>query len=486
MHDLEIEKYLHDKITFINIIKKINIIKNKQDLFYCINEIADIIQNSKEYSDFISFQKLLHFIVDTINTVNMNKELDINTTTKNLDMFFNEFYRDVIFSVNIYIFFLGEDKYNLLNKKYTNFEIKKIKSINEIYIKHYKTVKKEYKVLFVENIKVLENIKEKHLFDKIYNYENISNELISISKKIYKQNYDYHFLKNELHNAKKEEFNTLIVGNSYPLVGIDKILLKEKAFNLSMHTQDLYYSYKLAKECISVNKSIKKCIIGVGYYLTYHDLSMGNSDYSKNMIRNIYMPILNDSHNSDFVEESNNISIEECCYDIVLAQIFNLQLIQEYLTKIYYNMYSTYFNEEKTRESISVLGKVKLQNISHEEKLLLGKQRASSHNSLIKYTKTNDEFSNILKEFLELLRENNVEPIIVAFPYTKYYSIELSQKYSQGFYDIIERMKKSYRFRLIDFNKFNDFYESDFIDMDHLGERGCIKVTNYLNELVYI
>lgn len=486
MYDLEIEKYLYDKTIFITIIKKINIIKNKQDLFYCINEIADIMQNSKEYSGFISFQRLSDFIVDTISIVNINKNLDIDVTKKNLDRFFTEFYRDIIFSVNIEIYFLGEDKYNLLNEKYTNFEIKKIKSINEIYIKSYKTVEKEYRVLLAENIEVLENIKEKHLFDKIYNYENISNELISISKNIYKQNYDYHFLKNELHNAKKEEFNTLIVGNSYPLVGIDKILLKEKAFNLSMHTQDLYYSYKLAKECISVNESIKKCIIGVGYYLTYHDLSRGNSDYSKNMIRNIYMPILNDSHNSDFVEESNNISIEECCYDIVLEEIFNLQLIQQYLTNIYYNMYPTYFNEEKTRESISILGEVKLQNISHEDKLSLGKQRASSHNSLIKYTKTNYEFSNILKEFLELLRENNVEPIIVAFPSTKYYSVELNEKYSQEFYEIIEEMQKSYKFKLIDFNKFNDFYESDFIDMDHLGEEGCIKVTNYLNELVYI
>lgn len=73
------------------------------------------------------------------------------------------------------------------------------------------------------------------------------NDMFVISEKIYYENYDYNYLSKTLEKCKRENIETLVVGNSYPLTGIDSKLLSNISENLSISSQDLYYSYKLAE-----------------------------------------------------------------------------------------------------------------------------------------------------------------------------------------------------------------------------------------------
>ncbi len=81
-------------------------------------------------------------------------------------------------------------------------------------------------------------------FDDIIYYDKLMNHMFNISEKIYYNNYDYNYLLKSLEKYKSEDIETLVVGNSYPLTGIDIKLLNSNSVSLALSSQDLYYSYK--------------------------------------------------------------------------------------------------------------------------------------------------------------------------------------------------------------------------------------------------
>ncbi|MFI3211096.1 MAG: CDP-glycerol glycerophosphotransferase family protein [Peptostreptococcaceae bacterium] len=344
-------------------------------------------------------------------------------------------------------------------------------------------LKEGYNVLITDNNLEIKNI---NLFDKVYLYDDIYNDLESLSSKIYYKDYDYHFLKNELKYAENDSFENLITGNSYPLKGIDKNFLSNKSYNLSMNSQDLYYSYKLTKELLKHNKSIKNCIIGTGYFITYYDLSRGKNDYSKNMIRNIYGPLLNDYHNSEKIESSNNYRLYDFIEDKFMENIFYLDNILNYfINKMYISHGKSYINDFRNRD-VCQLGLRSLRDLSINEKLSGGFNRSSIHNNLKKFTHTNEENSNILNKFLQLLTENNINIYIVVFPTSDYYRSNLDEEFKRSFYRNIEKLESNYKFNLIDMNDNSyNFNDEDYKDFYHLGEKGCIKATKIINESIY-
>ncbi|WP_462392533.1 D-alanyl-lipoteichoic acid biosynthesis protein DltD, partial [Clostridium cadaveris] len=100
------------------------------------------------------------------------------------------------------------------------------------------------------------------------------------------------------------------------------------------------------------------------------------------------------------------------------------------------------------------------------------------------YTETSKEYSSIFNKFMNFLRENDVEPIVVVFPNTKYYSEYLNEIYEKEFYKIISNKKEYRGLKLIDFSKQDLFSEEDFIDFDHMSKNGAVKLTRELNKLI--
>lgn len=128
---------------------------------------------------------------------------------------------------------------------------------------------------------------------------NTENELIELSMKYLKKNYDYTWLKTMLLKASKscqKADSTLITGSSHALYGFDERMWNN-AINVSMHSQDIYYDYLCAKNIIANSRhQITKCFIVLGYYIAYQDLSRSNIMREK-MITKIYYPIFHDAHN---------------------------------------------------------------------------------------------------------------------------------------------------------------------------------------------
>lgn len=479
---------LYKYIVGQDLINKIVAILGKEDIdtdmeINAINILADFIQNNTQYSIMDSFNKLVDITVDIIESFNSesineysDKKYRVNTLMNALNKFYND-----ISSIKINLYFYGKDKYNIkdrcFNKKLIYVEnindcVKKLNEDNSI------------NILIVSEETIHCNIDFDLYFDEVIYYDKLMNSMFEITEKIYYENYDYNYLLKSIENCEGRNLNTLIVGNSYPLTGIDCKLLSCKSISLALSSQDLYYSYKLAKKVIAKNKNIKNCIIGAGYYLVNHDLSKCKSDYSKNLVKNVYYPILKDKHNSDKVEDMKLTNLKDILKNDAIDYIFNLDFLDYHFRDLIYRENNGYFNNNCTRENNSILRGVKLSLISEDEKYRIGEIRANQHNDLSKYTETAKEYNSIFDEFILFLKENDIEPIIVVFPSTKYYTKFVNKIYENEFYNIINGLYEKYEIKLVDFTKIDMFEEDDFIDFDHMSESGAIKVTKYINKIL--
>ncbi|SEL74861.1 hypothetical protein [Paenibacillus sp. OK003] len=103
------------------------------------------------------------------------------------------------------------------------------------------------------------------------------------------------FLSNAIEECKKPFINEVIVGSSYSMYGMDEKKLNAGVINLSLPSQDIYYSILKAKEVINSNKNIKRCYMGTGYWTFNIDLSKSIKSKAAR-IEKVYYPIFGDSN----------------------------------------------------------------------------------------------------------------------------------------------------------------------------------------------
>ena len=90
------------------------------------------------------------------------------------------------------------------------------------------------------------------------------------------------------------------------------------------------------------------------------------------------------------------------------------------------------------------------------------------------------EYSKLIYEFFNFLKEYSVEPIVVVFPTTDYYSKNISIEFKEEFEMVINDLREK-TIQVIDLRKYrSEFNNLDFEDSDHLNERGAVKATNYI------
>lgn len=322
-------------------------------------------------------------------------------------------------------------------------------------------------------------------FDKIIYYDKFMNQMYNLVDQIYHYNhiiYDYNYLVNSIKQAKENTTESIFIGHSYSLNGLDGIEFKENIVNLSLSSQDLYYSFKIAKNVIDENQNIKKCYIGTGYWTFYLDLSRAQNSHELARIENIYFPIFKDSHNCINFNKVEKIGLEKFL-DPFSKYTFNAEKLYNCICEIIYKRNKTYFNNKFNRESLSLIGNNRLNLMEEKSKYLLGKERADQHNKMIRYTHTREENEKIMMEFLDYLNERNIQPVIVNFPTTRYYDEYLNKQFKQDFYKILDKLAQKNCFLLIDLNnEDNNFTDEDFRDLDHMSSLGAVKISNILNE----
>lgn len=456
---------------------------NQQQKFIIVNKITDFIVENKEclFSD--EYKNIVELLYETVEYCNSSEYKTYifndkyNRLAELLETLYNAFVKKIKVKIYIIEFSENDNILNLFNYKLVRKQdIEFIRDISEI---HKNCDSDPFKIyVLISKSDIDDNYILQNKVDCIVNYEKFINNLFNV----FCSKYDYYYLKRGLKNSKTEDIEAIVVGLSYSWAGINEQMLNKKTINLSLPSQDLYYSYKIAENIIYENKKIKYCIIGVSYYSLYFDLSMSTKSEIER-IRKVYYPLLNDKHNCNIIDTD----LEWNFHDKMIHEweiYFDKNSINKYFDFVIENgKYYGYFNNVIKRKSL--LGITSLDDLKVEDRIKYGKKRADEHNKLIKYKDTFFEYKKIFKEFIEYLIKNNVRPVIISFPFSKYYMDNLSSDFKNEFYDEVNVLKSRYEFEFIDLNDYKIFEDSDFIDMDHLNERGAYKVSKIINFKIF-
>lgn len=248
--------------------------------------------------------------------------------------------------------------------------------------------------------------------------------------------------------------------------------MKKNFFNYGVSSQDLFFDYNIMKYALkfeNFRKNVRYAIIGLPYYGFHYDLSKSQN---KNTIRTeIYYPILGTLHN---YENKQNFINEYEIYRTLCGNILKS------------NYSRTTFNYTKENYAKLVDGIYKKEfdskNLSKIQKEELVKDIKKDFNK--KYPLTVEENKKILIDYLELLKLNNIKPVILVCPVTKIYRDNCPVYFKEEFYNIINALKLNYDFQFIDYFESEEFEDVYFYDTSHLNYKGAEKFTNILNNVI--
>ncbi|MET3207076.1 UNVERIFIED_CONTAM: hypothetical protein ABIC26_000010 [Paenibacillus sp. PvR008] len=462
-------------------------LSSDEEIFSCVNILVEFIIGSQKYLMYQEFEQLTERVTTFIEYCNgeYTRE-EMISLYQGVIFKCSEFYQVLKNEHRINVYFLGQDNQNIISKCFheenTVFKGFFLNDKSSLLFLKGMVEKPEAKYhVLIQNV---DDVSEELAglltsFDEVISYKKLVQELIgNFVKQKYYSNYDYYYLSKNIKGNTDSEI--LAAGSSYSMFGLSERSFGKSILNLSLASQDLYYSRKIVKEALKYSRNIKYCIIGMSYYSFHYDLSRSKKEAEKR-INKVYYPIFKDSHH---FEVNESVTSSDMNFDHNLSFlchiIFNkIKLDQSIVDALV--VHNSYFNNNINREFFSLLGNIRLEDMDLSQKVAVGQQRAEQHNQLLVHNETVKENTNVLKNLINYLNEERITPIVVAFPATEYYQNSFDPEFKAVFYEVMNSLANTQIFKLVDLFDSDDFVESDFLDMDHLNEKGAIKVTNMLN-----
>ncbi|URZ03280.1 nucleoside-diphosphate sugar epimerase/dehydratase [Clostridium felsineum] len=304
---------------------------------------------------------------------------------------------------------------------------------------------------FYDFIIVTNEVKpDKRLHDVLNLYEYIN---IFYDFEIYRAFFN---LKNSFKNLE-----AFITGISYLEVGIDASKLPFNTVNMAVSSQDLFYDYEIAKFILNSKKQenhIKYSFIGLAYYSFDYDLSKssaGSRSY-------FYYPFLKTLHN---YKDKHSLCTEFNVFDKIIQGLFK----NDYKTILFDLLRST----PESNWANFVNGSL------NEDKIKSGHDLAM-RNFNKNYPLTEKENILIFKNYIKLLKSNNITPIVVIAPTTEHYYKFLPKKLEDRFNFILGNIQKTENIKVLNYFRSNNYDNTDFYDVSHLNTKGTNKFTDAL------
>lgn len=307
----------------------------------------------------------------------------------------------------------------------------------------------------------------------------MTNDIISeLTSQYLGRNYDFLWLKTMLDKCSfAPAGSTLITGSSHALNGIWEGAWRH-AINCSMHSQDIYYDYLCARRAITSARrehSFNKCLIIMGYYIAFQDLSSSKVS-RESMVSNIYYPIFHDSHNWKTPAGHDP-------WDWVEGAPAEIKCICEQAAEQAILSEGTYYSRFRSRGTFFDLKGKTWAQIPEQERQAMGRLRAESHNKIFQHKESFAENKKILQEFVSFLYAHEVLPVVVITPFTPEYNRFVLPEMRESVLELVDSVREEVHY--VDFNEDAGgiFALSDFMDTDHLSAAGAKKVSEILAEM---
>ena len=273
---------------------------------------------------------------------------------------------------------------------------------------------------------------------------------------------NYKFKKNFL-NTHSNEINTLVLGHSQTLNGIDPKYFSNKCYNAAFSAQSLKYDLKVLEKHKDNLKNMKYLIIPVSYFSLYYQLETGISSY---LVKNYELYL-----------EVNKIQKFRDKYEILSININdNIKRLKSYYIKKK-NPISCDENGWEVNKKSSDLEKT-------------GIKALGRHNEYIEYGRVNHLADNVsyLNNIIEICDDLGAQVIFITPPSFRSYTDNINKEYLNETLTILNGLSESNQ-NCSYINLFQDsiFIESDYSDVNHLNKFGAKKfsilIDKYIMEL---
>ena len=262
---------------------------------------------------------------------------------------------------------------------------------------------------------------------------------------------DYEF-KNAQIYLEKENINTLILGSSHSMYGLNPEFFELKTYNMSHVSQTIDLDYYLLEKYIKELPKLETVILRLSYTTLHEQIKTGPESWRLKDY-NLYYN-LNVSNDLKYKSEGLSVKLKN-----------NLSLLKDYYfdNKKMINVQRSgwaYFEKEHAEISIESIGPI------------AAKRHTANDNILVK---ENLEFLN---RIMELCQGYGVKVLLVTLPAHKSYRDNLAKDQLDMVVSAGENMMNTFD-NCVYLNVFEDenFNDSDFFDADHLNTNGAKKLS---------
>lgn len=256
-----------------------------------------------------------------------------------------------------------------------------------------------------------------------------------------------------------DSIETLYLGNSHILFGINPDVTKSWDFNLASTSQSIDLDLLLLEKFKNKLPNLKCVVIPLDYFTLRTTLSQGIENWRiKNYV--IYFSLYNWFKPHYYLEILNGLPAE------------NILRI------------ARFFKHNKSDVNSNHLGWGTNYSINKEPNLAISGYEAAKRHT---YDSSNIIYANVqtLERIANYAKHFNLEILFISAPVSSHYAKHLNDNQLQEVIDMGERIQKMHNhITYINLMKSASFNDEDFYDGDHLNQKGAEKLTNMTDSLV--
>lgn len=109
---------------------------------------------------------------------------------------------------------------------------------------------------------------------------------------------------------------------------------------------------------------------------------------------------------------------------------------------------------------------------------------SNSYKEIIEESDEREEILSDLEDFVQVLLDNNVVPILLTAPTYSGFNKHLNKSYIESNLEATKKIAEKYNIEYWDFEESDQFNIEDFYDMEHLNRKGALKFSTMLNDSI--